>query len=292
MVSFKKAKAAAQSKKETPAPAAQTPAPAAQTPAPAVTVVEEPIEVVTTELQAQPTQVEVAPSPVVKQPAPIATFEANAISTQLATSGMDGDWGHEDLQLPRLSLVQGSGQLIKEFDYGTFVYNKAIQLNSNPEDSMMVIFLNARKYYQENVDFDSGEMGKTFETLDDARASGFMEGYSEEGTVSPICDLTVLLALPDGHEGEFEHEGVQFVRALWSVKSGAYSTVAKKLASACILGHLKGRKTWEGAWELSVFEKSKGKNSWNVPTISSLGLVADHADLGENFTNFLRNEVI
>ena len=240
-------------------------------------------EVVKAEPKAEPKAVESS----------LAKREASApIAVNMADAGFMGSWGRDDLQMPRLNLVQGSGDLGKEFKYGSFVFNKTVQINDGGSDAFPIIFLQSRKYYQENVDFDDDVMGKTFESLDEARAEGFTEGYAEAGTVSPICELEVLVPVPEGVEGDYEFEDTQFVRALYSVKGTAYSSVAKKLFSACMLGHLKGKKLHEGIWELSAFEKSKGKLTWMVPSLKSAGLIADNPDLGEKFLSFLKNEVL
>ena len=79
----------------------------------------------------------------------------NAIATNEGTSSMmTGAWGTEDLSVPRLSLVQATSSL-DEFDKGTFVYDKQVQVNRRDEEFDAYV-LQMHKYYEEDLEFGSG----------------------------------------------------------------------------------------------------------------------------------------
>lgn len=219
----------------------------------------------------------------------VSTFRKNAES-----SGFSGDWGHEDLQMPRLSLVQSSGDLPKKFQYGSFVYNKQVQINDGGDDAFPLIILGANKFYQEFKEYEDEGFGRTFDTEDEAIAAGLVEGYNDEGTYAPASDLDVLFPLPDDcdFEGDYEFNGIKLARATFTAKGSAYSSVAKKAMTANMIGHLRGKKCYEGSWNMSSAEKSNTKTSWAVPVLKSGGLIIDNPDLGKDFLDFLKNEVI
>ncbi len=200
--------------------------------------------------------------------------------------GLDGEWGAGDIQIPRLSLVQKSGNLADnpEFQPGCYVFNKEIVVGDGKEP-FAVTALSARKYYMEELPFDEEAMPQIFDRLEDARKAGFtLEWDTEEPRVKECADLVVLLPVPKEY-ATFEYGGQGYARALWTLVSSAYNSAARPIATAAMCGHLRGG-LHLGGWELTSDLRKNQRNSWYVPVVRAQGLHAPE------FIQFLEEEVL
>ena len=70
------------------------------------------------------------------------------LATQSDTQGyMTGDWGKEDVSIPRLSLVQAVSNM-EEFENGSFVYDRQVQIGKKYETHTVYV-LSMHKYYED-----------------------------------------------------------------------------------------------------------------------------------------------
>lgn len=209
-------------------------------------------------------------------------------------AGMSGEWDSDDTEIPRLHIVQMIGDLAKEFDYCSVVYDKAHVL-AEPGDSLDMVVLAARKYWQENKSFGDGtDMPNTFDTYQEAMDQGFRKGFTkDDGTVAPAADLDVLVFIDDkiakGIPGAMEFNGMACVLARFTCASTKYPTTAKRLGTQVARGVLQGRQLHEAIWELSVFDKVDGKLSYAVPSMKNPALI-EHEEGFKGFTTWVEEE--
>ncbi len=220
--------------------------------------------------------------------APVAKQEAHAlapVASMPPVTGLTGEWGTKDIQIPRLSLVQKSGTLADEFPKGSFVFNKELVVGDGNQSFELTI-LSARKYYMEDLPFgESDEMPRIFDRLEDARAAGFTtEWDSDRPRVKEAADLVVLVPMPLDH-ATFSFGGNGYTRALWTLVSSAYNSAAKPMVTAAVCGHLRDG-VHRGGWDVTSSLRSNQRNSWYVPVVRARGL---HQ---EEFLEFIESEVL
>lgn len=193
----------------------------------------------------------------------------NAIATNEGTSSMmTGDWGTEDLSIPRLSLVQATSSL-DEFDKGSFVYDKQVQVNRRDEEFDAYV-LQMHKYYEEDLEFGSGERPKRYASAEEALAEGRVPKFSNQSGVefSERCDMVLLVPVPLEF-AHYEVAGQGFVKAMYTFKSTSYN-IAKRVFTATNSKNAGGI-TYALRWKMSSELKTNGSNKWYVPSLVNQG---------------------
>jgi hypothetical protein len=212
---------------------------------------------------------------------------AVAVPTISPVKGLLGEWTAQDTRLPRLSLVNKSGELANSFVPGTYVVNREHQINEiDPEDRgrslcLTVIVASMAKQYQENIPFDDRATTQTrvFNTAKEVSDSGGrISRDSGAGLFSEIAHLEVFLRQPgklsEDAEALFYYTFGEdrYTRVVWTVSGTAYGAVAVTVASA-LRGHLSRTGLVGGQWLLSSALIKGTKNSWWQPAIRTGGLV-------------------
>jgi hypothetical protein len=201
--------------------------------------------------------------------------------------GLLGEWTAQDTRLPRLNLVNKSGDLANTFVPGTYVINKEHQLNQLSADSrersnpISVIVATMAKQYQENIPFDQREQtpARLFNRAADViAAQGTISRLQGEGKFSEIAHVELFVEQPEGISEDAEalfyytFGGKKYTRVIWTVSGTAFGAVAVTIASA-LRGHLASTGLVGGQWLLGSSLIKGAKNSWWQPTIRTSGLV-------------------
>lgn len=238
----------------TPAAAAPVPAPVVKTPEEieaeefaAFKKAKAAREASTVTVPAAPTAVVLAPAP---NPAPIIQVAAAApvpgavtlvptVSTEIVTpedreenrqvttqnffgnngakGGMEGDWDQSNLILPRLQVVQGSGQLSQRFPGGSVIIADEIFLQPSNAQSPAIpinfVPIQNRKQFRERVDQNSGLKARIAFGKDEVRALGGTTEWGakkERPTWEETARLVMLVQQPEGidHPAFSEIEGL------------------------------------------------------------------------------------
>ena len=219
---------------------------------------------------------------VVAEPKQLAT----AVSIGAPEKGLIGEWTAKDTRLPRLNLVNKSGELANSFVPGTYVINKEHQINLLAEGSreksapLNVIVASMAKQYQENIPFDERE-AKPPQVLNSSAevfaAGGRISRESKELHFSEIAHIELFIEQPatlnEDASALFYNTlgGRKFARVIWTVSGTAFGAVAVTVASA-LRGHLSQTGLAGGWWHLSSSLIKGQKNSWWQPAIRTNGL--------------------
>ncbi|RPI07189.1 MAG: hypothetical protein EHM64_00205 [Ignavibacteriae bacterium] len=247
--------------------------------APATTAA--PTGVVAAAAAAVPSPEQPAPAGAVAAPASSA-MEAYTPSSPItrrpagpATDDVVGDVDFSDIRLPRLNLVQRTGELPDKFDFGSIVLNKEAVL----PQPVRFIALNMKKQWQEKTEYGSGESGQVFNSREEVIAAGGTFGF-KDGQFSELAHVHLLVEKPEGFETDpanagvvdlfmYEIGGAVWAPAVISVGRSAYTSMAKALLTARQFTLRDG--LWRGLWELSAAVQKGAKGSWVTPTPKFIG---------------------
>lgn len=213
--------------------------------------------------------------------------------------GLVGEWTSEDLRLPRLSLVNKSGDLSNSFTPGCWVLQKEHQISDlakdNKERGNTITVIGARmaKQYQENIPYDLRDSVPTrvFNTAAEVRAvNGVVSRRKGESNFSEIAHIEFFVQENDTVSEDakalfyYTFGDKKYARVIYTASSTAFSAVAVTMASA-LKGHLAIPGLVGGFWHLGSALEKNPKNSWWIPTLRSAGLVA--ADVQEEIKAIL-----
>jgi hypothetical protein len=203
--------------------------------------------------------------------------------------GLVGEWTSEDIRLPRLNLVNKSGDLSNNFTPGCWVIQKEHQISNvakdNKEKGEPILVIGARmmKQYQENIPYDERESTPTrvFNTAAEVRAeNGFISRKRGLGNFSEIAHIEFFVqesdALSEDAKALFFYTfgDKKYARVIYTASSTSFSAVAVTMASA-LRGHLANTGLIGGFWQLGSVLTKDTKNSWWSPTLRTAGLVED-----------------
>lgn len=223
---------------------------------------------------------EEAPAPAEAAPAPATlatTAQSTAVVTHQAAANDDvqGDIDFSDIKLPRLNLVQRTGDLPERFEFGAFVLNKECNLGKE----LRFIALNIKKQYQEKTEYGSGAQGRVFNTREEVKADGGVFGF-RDGEFSELAHIHLLVQMPEGLEKNpdsasvidlfiYEIDGKLWAPVVFSVGRSSYTSFAKPLLTSRQFQLRDG--LWRGGWELTSKINKGAKGSWATPNPRFLG---------------------
>jgi hypothetical protein len=200
----------------------------------------------------------------IAEPKPLAVA-----SNRVSASGITGEITHEDLRVPRVNLVQKSGQLCDNFAPGSFLFEKQIVI-AKPGAAFTATALKFRKYYQEKIEFGtSSEMPIKADTAEEVRALGGSLTFGHPRYFQEVADIMLAVKAPnelgeDAKELFAYNDGTDdYGLAIYTIAASAYTSLGKRiLTDATFL--LKGG-LHLGQYEISSELKKNGTNSWYVP---------------------------
>lgn len=210
--------------------------------------------------------------------------EIAVASSPMTPSGIEGEVTAEDIRIPRLNLVQKSGNLADSFSPGSFVFEKAVTL-AKPGEPISATFLRLKKYYQEKIEYGtSNEMPPRYNTAQEVVANGGSLIYGEPRYFQEVADLMVAVQAPEGLDSEAEQYfiynagGKDYALAAYTVAASAYTSLAKRLLTDAAMNLRNG--LWNGQYKVHSELRKNGTNSWYVPVGTFAGkhdaVVADY----------------
>jgi len=192
---------------------------------------------------------------------------------------VQGDVDFSDIRLPRLNLVQRTGDLPDRFGFGEFVLNKEVSLGKQ----LRFVALNLKKQFQEKVEYGSGSTSAVFNTREEVKAAGGSFGFAD-GQFSELAHIHMLVEMPEGLASNpdaasvvdlfiYEIDGKLFAPVVFSVGRSAYTALAKPLLTSRQFQLRDGM--WKGMWELNSQINKSGKGSWATPAPRFLGKLSE-----------------
>lgn len=187
--------------------------------------------------------------------------------------GLSGEFGREDVEIPRLNIVAKTSQLVDEgFTPGSIVLNKQVPLVLKETD-LRVFVVSCRKQYQEDVPWGEDRLGRIFNTRQELEAEGFSTEWGSPNLCVPLATIVLLVEAPKGLSEEalelfpFEHKDKNYTMAVLTASKTAYKTTAKPIASYLAFAK-KGSSLTDIAWSLKSVLKTNGDNSWFSPVLT------------------------
>ncbi len=183
-----------------------------------------------------------------------------------------GDISPEDIVIPRLSLVQGVGDLAELFAPGGIVLDKSLLL-SDGNTPLELTVLSARKKYIENLPFDADSRPNVFNTLEEVRAAGGTIDWVDDQQPSyvPLLQVHVIFRAPEGSDYAYplEFEGQSYGLAIWTMRGVAYNRAGRNILTAASFALRDG--LFNGKWQLTTKREKFGRNSIVVPVLRNVG---------------------
>lgn len=236
------------------------------------------------------------------QPAPVQTEESDSpelavtetASTSLAIQTtvdgqIQGEFSRKDLTIPKMNLVNKTGELSNQFSPGSFIYNREVLLGDGKKPATITITRIA-KFYLQDVPYGSGEMPKNFTSIRDVRAAGGAlagDPDVEEGTdtysEAMTCIVLVKSPVKEHPLFPFSFNNEHYALAQWLLTKSAYKATGRKLFTDSQLALREGIDT--AAYELTSSLRTNSAASWYVPTVK---LATRHTP---EFVEFVRSLV-
>ena len=203
----------------------------------------------------------------------VPTQPSMAMAPVRSANGIEGEVGRGDINLPRLSLVQGVGPLSELFKPGQLVLNKETVLTDG-EKPVVVTVVRLSKSYLQNLPYEEGGgMPERVNTLAEVKARGGTIEYADNEPPSwiPVADTLVLLeSATDDPAFPFEHNGKFYAAALWTLRKSAYTRAAKSIMTASEFA-LRNQPLALGKWSLTTSRVKLGQNFVYVPILRMTG---------------------
>lgn len=202
------------------------------------------------------------------------------------TGDFFGDWDREDVRLPRINLIHktSDGEMIEKFGIGSFAFNKEVKLGDG-KTPIAVTALRAAKDYVQKLPFSSQATPAICKTVDEVRAKGGSFNYKDytgkddSPFFQPRAHIELVTALPEASKGDeaaealfpYEFNGTKYGRAILTVSSSAYTSVAKELATLVNHNQTMRKGLRFGRLELTSETRKKADLDWKVPVIKFTG---------------------
>ena len=184
----------------------------------------------------------------------------------VAGNGITGDLDASDISFPRLQIVQGMGNLSENYKKGEIVLDGESLISDGPTPIEFTV-CRIGKQFEENVDWDSGEIPRIVSKADAVEIGGSFEwgANGEKPNWLPIADALICIKGDDPEVFPFEYEGNNFAFALWRIKGTAYKRAAVPIFTAARMYYREGLRT--GSFQLNTEKATFGGKSVHVPKI-------------------------
>jgi hypothetical protein len=194
-----------------------------------------------------------------------------AVSAPSSTGklGIEGEITSDDLRVPRVNLVQKSGQLCDNFAPGCFLFDKQVVI-SKPGASFIATPLRFKKYYQEKVEFGTtSDMPARANTAEEVRALGGSLIYGHDRYFQDVADIMMAVQAP----ADIDEDAMQFFSyndgdnsyglAIYTIAASAYTSLGKRLLTDAQFLLKDG--LFNGQYEICSELRKNASNSWYVP---------------------------
>lgn len=223
-------------------------------------------------------------------PNSVAVYQSQAIGSPGGLVLGDKLPEFKDIILPRLNIVQGTGQLKDSFPQGALVFGQALILHTppvingktqvvekpaTPPVTITVLGFRPTRFAEKVA---SATPGMVVDTEDQVKSAGGTLDYKEweskkaDGMLlfQPLADAVVVIERPECAADDdtvfiYSCDGKKYALALWAMKGTSYTAAAKGVfftqrAVGCLRG---GYPTWN--YSVSTRIKTGKGNSWYVP---------------------------
>jgi len=210
----------------------------------------------------------------------VAAPQNQAITVVSPSSNGPGNVDQSDIILPRVNLVQKTSELCNIFAPGSFIFEKEVVLTKTGEPLTATV-LDIGKYFQEKIEYGSGEFGRRASSEDEVEALGGTTTYgiADKPYFASAANILMAVKAPEGLAEDvllqfpFPYMDENYAMAVYTVSSSSYTTLAKRIFTdkAFILKaglHL-------GEYSIKSELKRNGANSWYVPVA---GMPKKHID--------------
>lgn len=196
----------------------------------------------------------------------------NELSNVVSMDGqVQGEYTPRDLTIPKLNLVNKTGDLSNTFNPGSFVYNKEVVIGDGKKPANITIKRIA-KFYLQDLPYGSGETPKNFVSIRDVRAAGGalatdndVEEGSDRYSEAMTC-IVLVQSLEKKHPlFPFEFNGEYYALAQWLLTKSAYKQTGRKLFTDSQLALRDGIDT--ASYELTSSIRTNSQGSWYVPVV-------------------------
>lgn len=194
-------------------------------------------------------------------------------TTPLRIAGMDGDFSAEDINIPRINVVQKMSKLADEpgWSPGDIAFMNEVKLASVNQPINITVF-NVDRWWQQYLPYGSEEEPKIFRTREEVFAAGGSITFQDPNEYRPLAHITALIEAP-ATLGEdelelfpFERDGKHYALARWTVSGTAYGKTAKVVLST--LAMMKAHSPHVVKFAMEVKKVTKGSNTWFQPQIT------------------------
>ena len=174
-----------------------------------------------------------------------------AVLSPAVGGGITGDLDASDISFPRLQIVQGMGNLSEHFKKGEIVLDGESCIHSEGSDPVEFTVVRIGKLFEENIDWDAGEIPRILSKADAVAAGGSFEWgqNGEQPDWKPIADALICIKGDDEEVFPFEYGGSNYAFALWRIKGTAYKRAAVPIFTAARMYYREGLNT--GTFQLT-----------------------------------------
>ena len=209
-----------------------------------------------------------------------------AIAGEDPSKGIYGEFGADDIKLPRLNLVNKVGDLSNTFTPGTWVLNKEHQLteisktDKSVGEPLRVIVARYGVEYRESLPFDSEVRPRVFTEAEQVRLAGGVVTYEKgENRYSKIGHIEFFIQEPEGLSDEATSDffyvfgDKRYARAIYTASVTAYPGTVKVVYTAHRQGHLRKTGPCGGFFLLGSKITVGKKGTWWIPSMKTAGEV-------------------
>ena len=208
-----------------------------------------------------------------------------AIQGEAPEKGIFGEFGSDDIKLPRLNLVNKVGDLSNLFTPGSWVLKKEHQLTDvvkGEAGTLKVIAVSLAVEFQESLPYDPNVRPRVLKTAEQVRLAGGRVDYGRgEGIFAKVGHIEFLIEKPEALSEEASSEffyllgDKEYARVIYTAASTAYAETAQTIYSDFKIGHLRKTGPIGGFYLLGAKTKVGDKGSWWVPSLKTAGMVPE-----------------
>lgn len=205
------------------------------------------------------------------------------------TNSPEGDIDFSDIKLPRINLVQKTGELGDTFEPGSIVYGKEIVL-SDGTTPFTAVFVGLKKRYQQSLPYDpNGPQPEVYDTAQEVKDNNGSTLWGDDNYFAKMANTLVAIKAPDSlSEDDREAFAYDFgdnerwSLALWTLAKSQYTSLATKIITDTTTGWLREDGLMGGQFAISTLKKVTKGNTYWVPVAKNAGKTTPE------FVQFLR----
>lgn len=181
-------------------------------------------------------------------------------------AGITGDLDASDISFPRLQITQGVGALSENFKKGSIILDGETEISDGTQEVEFTV-CRIGKMFEENVDWDSGEIPRIVTKAEALQIGGSFE-WGADGQKPdwlPIADALICIKGEDPEVFTYENANGNYTFALWRIKGTAYKRAAVPIFTAAKMYYRDGIST--GSFLLTTEKIRAGSNTVHGPKL-------------------------